>query len=84
MPESIRGTANSIVYALNNITGALQAQNVDTLNGEILTPRSITADRIVAGAITAKEIAAGAITANHILTGAVTADKIAAKAVSAD
>ena len=80
----IRGTANSIVYALNNITGALQAQNVDTLNGEILTPRSITADRIVAGAITAKEIAAGAITANHILTGAVTADKIAAKAVSAD
>lgn len=80
----IRGTANSIVYALNNITGALQAQNVDTLNGEILTPRSITADRIVAGAITAKEIAAGAITANHILTGAVTADKIAAKAVKAD
>ena len=72
----IRGTTNSIVYALNNITGALQAQNVDTLNGEILTPRSITADRIVAGAITAKEIASGAITANHILAGAVTANKI--------
>lgn len=79
----IRGTANSIVYALNNITGALQAQNVDTLNGEILTPRSITADRIVAGAITAKEIAAGAITANHILAGAITADKLDVRDLSA-
>lgn len=79
----IRGTANSIVYALNNITGALQAQNVDTLNGEILTPRSITADRIVAGAITAKEIAAGAITTNHIIAGAITADKLDVRDLSA-
>lgn len=72
----IRGTANSIVYALNNITGALQAQNVDTLNGEILTPRSITADRIVAGAVTANEIASNAITAEKILVNAITADKL--------
>ena len=62
----IRGSSNSIVYALNDITGALQSQNVDTLNGEILTPRSITADRIVANAITANEIAAKTITANEI------------------
>lgn len=79
----IRGTANSIVYALNNITGALQAQNVDTLNGEILTPRSITADRIVAGAITAKEIASEAIRANHILAGEVKAKHLDIEDLSA-
>lgn len=62
----IRGSANSLVYALNDISGALQAQNVDTLNGEVLTPRTITADRLVARSITAEEIAAGTITANEI------------------
>lgn len=62
----IRGSNKSIVYALNNITGALQSQNVDTLNGEILTPRTITADKIVAQSITGNEIAAKTILANHI------------------
>lgn len=62
----IRGSNRSIVYALNNITGAMQAQNVDTLNGEILTPRTITADKIVAQSITGNEIAAKTILANHI------------------
>ncbi len=62
----IRGSANSLVYALNDISGALQAQNVDTLNGEVLTPRTITADRLVARSITAEEIAAGTITANEV------------------
>ena len=62
----IRGSANSLVYALNDISGALQAQNVDTLNGEVLTPRTITADRLVARSITAEEIAAHTITANEV------------------
>lgn len=62
----IRGSNRSIVYALNNITGAIQAQNVDTLNGEILTQRTITADKIVAQSITGNEIAAKTILANHI------------------
>lgn len=79
----IRGSTGSIVYALNNITGALQAQNVDTLNGEILTERTITADKIVAQAITANEIAAGAITTNKLITGAVTADKLNVNDLSA-
>ena len=52
----IRGTNKSIVYALNDITGALQAQSVDTINGEVLTQRTVNADRIVAGSITANEI----------------------------
>ena len=79
----IRGSTNSIVYGLNNITGALQAQNVDTLNGEILTPRTITADKIVTNAITANEIASKTITANEIAAGAITAEKIQAEAVKA-
>lgn len=78
----IRGNENSLVYALNNITGALQAQNVDTLNGEVLTPRTITADKIVAGAITANEIASNAITANKILAGSIITEKIAANAIT--
>ena len=52
----IRGTNKSIVYAINNISGAVQSQNVNTINGEIVTPRTITADRIVASSITANEI----------------------------
>lgn len=69
----IRGSENSIVYQLNNITGALQAQNVDTLNGEIVTPRTITADKIVAKSITSNEIKAKSITANELVAGTITA-----------
>lgn len=52
----IRGTEHSLIYELNNISGALQSVNVNTLNGEVMTPRSISADRIVASSITANEI----------------------------
>lgn len=62
----MRGSENSIVYALNNITGALQAQNVDTINGEVLTQRTVTADRLVAKSITANEIAASTISVNEL------------------
>lgn len=78
----IRGSENSIVYALNNITGALQAQNVDTLNGEILTERTVTADKIVANAITANEIAAKSITANEIAANTITAAEIMAQTIT--
>lgn len=79
----IRGSANSLVYAINDISGAMQAQNVDTINGEVLTQRTITADKIVAGAITANEIAAGAITANKIAANTITAAKIASGTITA-
>ena len=79
----IRGSAKSIVYQLNNISGALQAQQVDTLNGEILTPRTITADRIVANSITGNEIAAKTITANNIAANTITGAKIAASTIKA-
>ena len=72
-----------LVYALNNITGALQAQNVDTLNGEILSDRTITADKIVAKAITANEIAAKSITANEIASNTITGNEIKANTITA-
>lgn len=72
----IRGSEKSIVYELNNITGALQAASVDTLNGEIITPRTINADKIVANSITATELAVGSVTAEKILGYSITADKL--------
>lgn len=89
----ICGDKNSIIYAINN-AGELVSQNVNTIDGDVLTRRSITADKIVTGSITANEIAGKTITANKIATGAistgelasgsVTAEKIKAGAISAD
>lgn len=90
----IRGSDKSIVYALNNITGALQSQNVDTLNGEVLTERTITGDRIVANSITAAELKTGTITAESgiisdldakvITAGELDAGKVNIKNLKAD
>jgi hypothetical protein len=60
----VRGSTESIVYELNNITGALQAKSVDTLNGEIVTPRTINADKVIAGSITTTELNVNEIFAN--------------------
>lgn len=73
---AIRGTNNSVVYALNDFTGAVQAANINTLNGEVLTPRTIDADKIIAGSITANEIAASTITASQIAAHTITATEI--------
>jgi phage minor structural protein len=77
-----RGTEKSIVYELNSISGALQSVNVNTLNGEIVTPRSITADKIVAKSLTAHEIAASAITANEIAANTITSAELAANSIT--
>lgn len=72
-----RGSEKSIVYQLNNITGALQSKNVNTLNGEIITPRTITADRIVAKTITASEIDVHSLVVNGFIgTNKLTAQNI--------
>ena len=74
------GSRNSVVYALNN-SGDLVSQNVDTLDGDVLTERSITGDKIVANAITANEIASRTITSNEILAGTITGGEIAANTI---
>jgi L-lactate utilization protein LutC len=75
--------SKSLIYSINNISGALQSVQGDTLNGEILTPRTITADRIVVGAITANEIAVATITANKLVANTITAGQIAVGTITA-
>ncbi len=78
----ISGNDQSIVYALNNM-GMLTSQSIDSLDGDTLTPRSITADKIVADSITGNEIAARSITGNEILANSITGDEIAAGSITA-
>lgn len=79
----ISGNDESIMFAINN-AGELESTSVDSLDGAVMTPRSITADRIVAESITTAEIASETILANNIAANAVTADKIAAGSVDAN
>lgn len=76
----IRGTEQSLIYAINNM-GELVSTQVDTIDGYVLTERTITADKIVAHSITADEIAAKTITANEILAGTITGAEIAAATI---
>lgn len=74
----IRGSEKSIVYELNSIDGAEQLASTETLNGEILTPRTITADRIVAESITSNEINV----ADLVATGLVEANRLTANNIN--
>jgi phage minor structural protein len=78
----IVGSEQSLVFAINEANGTPQLSQ-STIDGGSLTQRSITADRIVAGAITSTEIAAATILANNIAAGAVTTEKLAAESVDA-
>lgn len=51
----INGSNESLLFALNN-SGDLVSTSVDTLDGGLLTERTVTADKIVAHSITANEI----------------------------
>lgn len=78
----IRGNNQSLIYAINNM-GELVSTQVDTIDGYVLTERTITADKIVAHSITAAEIASKTITANEILAGTITGAEIAAETIDA-
>lgn len=75
-----RGSEQSIVYQLNQINGALQAENVDTINGEVITPRTITADRIIAKTITSNEINVE----NLVATGLVETNRLTSKNIEVE
>lgn len=51
----LKGSEDGLLFALNNM-GELVSQNVDTLDGGILTERTVTADKIVAKSITTSEL----------------------------
>ena len=76
----IRGNDQSLIYAINSM-GQLVSAEVDTIDGYVLTERTITADKIVVHSITANELAAHTITANEILAGTITGNEIAAATI---
>ncbi len=76
----IRGSEQSLIYAINNM-GELVSAQVDTIDGYVLTERTITADKIVVHSITANELAAHTITANEVLAGTITGNEIAAATI---
>lgn len=51
----INGSDKSLIFALNN-AGELTSTSVDTLDGGLLTKRTITADKLVAESITTTEL----------------------------
>ena len=51
----LRGSNKSLVYALNNF-GELTSTQVNTIDGYVLTDRTVNADKIIAHSITANEI----------------------------
>ena len=53
----LRGSNQSLVYALNNF-GELTSTQVNTIDGYVLTDRTVNADKIIAHSITAYEITA--------------------------
>lgn len=73
---------NSIVYEINRQNGTLQS-SVATIDGGAITERSITADRVAAGAITAREIASKSITANEIQAQSITGAEIKSDTLNA-
>jgi phage minor structural protein len=77
----IRGSEQSLIYEINNM-GELTSTQVDTIDGYVLTERTITADKIVAHSITATEIAARSITANEILAETITGAEIAGETIT--
>ena len=77
----ISGSTESIIYSINN-AGELTSESVDTIDGDVLTPRSITADKIVANEITANEIASNTITSNEINAGSVRAAILTANSIT--
>lgn len=79
----INGSNKSLVYAINNM-GELVSSEVNTIDGNTITKRTITADHIVAGSITSNEIHSETITGDKLTTGAVTSNKIQAGAVTTD
>lgn len=62
----LSGDKGGVLYALNNL-GDLESTNIDTLDGYVLTDRTINADKIIAESITSNELDANEIFANSAI-----------------
>ncbi len=70
-----------IIYEINNITGALQAVQGDTINGEVMTPRTVNADKLIAGSVTTTELDVAQIFADNAVIQQIFAQDITATGI---
>lgn len=77
----LKGSENGLLYALNNL-GELTSTEVDTLDGTILTQRTVTADKLVANSITANELDVTNIFGNSAVLTTLTSQQAFINAIS--
>lgn len=76
----LKGSEKGVLYALNNL-GELTSTTVDTLDGYILTDRTINADKIVASSITSNELDVDSIFADSAVVERIFAQDITATGI---
>lgn len=72
-----------LLYAINKF-GNIESTSVDTIDGNILTDRTITADKLIANSITANELDADKIFGNEAILNKIVTQQIFSDAVSAN
>lgn len=81
--RDIDNPEKSIIFGINSIEGGIQSTVGNTINGEVLTNRTIFAEKLIAKSITADEIATGTITAIEIMADTITAANIKTGTITA-
>lgn len=79
----LKGSEDGLLYALNNL-GKLTSTTVDTLDGYVLTDRTINADKIVASSITANELDVDKIFSNQAVISKITSQEAFINAISSN
>ena len=77
----LSGGKEGVLYALNNL-GELTSTNVDTLDGYVLTDRTINADKLIANSITANELDVNQIFGNEAVLNKLVSQEIFSDAVA--
>lgn len=80
-PES--SDQKGLLYAINQF-GNIESTSVDTIDGNILTDRTITADKLIANSITANELDVDKIFGNEAILNKIVTQQIFSDAVSAN
>ena len=79
----LTGSQNGLLYQLNNL-GELTSANVDTLDGSILTERTVTADKLVAKSITTNELDVNNIFGNSAVLSTLVSQEAFINAISSN
>lgn len=77
----LKDSEKGLLYALNNL-GELTSTTVDSLDGYVLTDRTINADKIIANSITANELDVANIFADNAVISTITSQKAFINAIS--